>query len=49
MVRKMVREKGKTIAMDAKEKFDAGLITERLYRIIAEQSAREDKDMGVTE
>jgi defect-in-organelle-trafficking protein DotB len=45
VVRKMVRERGKTIAEDAKEKFKAGLITERLYRVIAEQSAREDKDL----
>lgn len=47
-VRKMVRERGKTIAADAKEKFDAGIITERLYRVIAEQSTREDKDMGAS-
>lgn len=46
-VRKLVRERGKTIAVDAKEKFDAGIISERLYRVITEQSAREDKDMGV--
>ena len=48
IVRKLVRERGKTIAVDAKEKFEAGLITERLYRVIAEQSNREDKDIGIT-
>lgn len=48
VVRKLVRERGKTIAADAKEKFDAGIISERLYRVIAEQSTREDKDMGVS-
>lgn len=47
MVRKMVKEHGRTIETDAKEKFDAGLITERQYRVIAEQSVREDKDVGL--
>lgn len=45
MVRKMVKEHGRTIEVDAKEKLDAGLITERQYHIIAEQSMREDKDL----
>ncbi len=44
-VRQLVKEYGKTIEADAKEKFDAGLITERQYRVIAEQSKREDKDV----
>jgi len=44
MVRKLVREQGRTIEADAKEKLDAGFITERQYRVIAEQSIREDKD-----
>lgn len=43
-VRKMVRERGKTITADAKEKFDAGVITERQYRILAELEKREDED-----
>lgn len=43
-VRKMVKEFGRTIEADAKEKFDAGMITDRQYRVIAEQSEREDKD-----
>lgn len=47
MVRKMVREQGRTMAADAKEKFDAGLISERVYSIIAEQSKREDRDIGL--
>jgi len=47
VVRKMVREKGRTIVADAKEKFDAGLLSERNYLIIAEQSSREDKEAGV--
>ena len=44
-VRKMVREQGRTMAVDAKEKFDQGLISERTYRIIAEQTKREDKEI----
>jgi len=46
-VRKMVRERGRTLQVDAKEKFDAGLITERQYRVIAELSKREDMDLGL--
>lgn len=47
LVRKLVREKGRTMEADAKEKFDAGIISERNYRIIAEQTKREDKEAGV--
>lgn len=47
MVRKLVREQGRTMAADAKEKFDAGVISERTYRVIAEQTKREDKDVGL--
>jgi defect-in-organelle-trafficking protein DotB len=47
MVRKLVREKGLTMEADAKAKFEAGLISERNYHIIAEQSKREDKDAGL--
>jgi defect-in-organelle-trafficking protein DotB len=46
-VRKMVREKGRTLEADAKEKFDAGIITERMYRVLAELGKREDSDAGV--
>ena len=44
VVRKLVREYGKTIEADAKEKFNAGIITERQYNIIAEQSKREENE-----
>lgn len=47
MVRKMVKEKGRTMEIDAKEKFDAGLISERQYRVIAEMGKRQDKDVGI--
>lgn len=46
VVRKLVREHGRTIETDAREKFEAGIITERQYKIIAEQAKREDKDTG---
>lgn len=48
VVRKLVREQGKTMAADAKEKFDAGIITERYYKVIAEQTKHEDNDLGVS-
>lgn len=44
VVRHLVREKGKTMEADAKEKFEAGVITERTYRLVAEQAKREEKD-----
>lgn len=46
VVRKLVREHGRTIEADAHEKLKAGIITERIYRVIAEQSKREEKDTG---
>ena len=44
VVRKLVRTHGRTIEADAREKFDAGIISERHYRVIAEQAKREEKD-----
>lgn len=46
VVRKLVRERGRTMEADAHDKFKEGIISERLYRVIAEQSKREDKDTG---
>ena len=46
VVRKLVREHGRTIEADAHDKFKAGVITERQYRIVAEQAKREAKDTG---
>jgi defect-in-organelle-trafficking protein DotB len=43
-VRKMVRERGRPIVEDTREKFEAGLITERQFKLIAEQSKREEED-----
>jgi defect in organelle trafficking protein DotB len=42
-VRKLVRERGQTMESAAKEKFEAGIISERHYRVIAELSKREDE------
>lgn len=47
MVRKLLREHGRTMVVDAKEKLDAGLIEDRVYRVIAEQAKREDKEAGL--
>ncbi len=44
VVRKLVKEHGKTMTADAEEKFKAGIITERQYNIIAEQANREEKE-----
>lgn len=46
VVRKLVREHGRTMEADAKEKFKEKLITERQYHLIAEQAKREAKDSG---
>ncbi len=43
-VRNMVREQGRTMVADAKEKFDAGIISERHYRVLAELDRREGMD-----
>jgi defect in organelle trafficking protein DotB len=44
VIRKLVKEYGRTMESDAAEKFQQGIITERNYRIIAELAKREDKD-----
>lgn len=48
VVRKLVREQGQTMEADARKKFEDGIISERTYRVIAEQAKREDKDMGIS-
>lgn len=47
VVRKLVREFGCPMEADAHAKFAAGVISERQYRLIAEQAKREEKDTGV--
>ncbi|OGT38566.1 MAG: Dot/Icm secretion system ATPase DotB [Gammaproteobacteria bacterium RIFCSPHIGHO2_12_FULL_37_14] len=44
VIRKLVREHGRTIQTDAQEKFKANMISERQYRLIMEQTQREEKD-----
>lgn len=46
VVRKLVREHGRTIEADAHDKLAEGVITDRQYRIVAEQAKREEKDTG---
>lgn len=41
-VRQFVKTQGRTLAMDAKEKRDQGIISDRQYNIILEQDKRED-------
>lgn len=48
MVRKLVKQQGRTMEADAQEKFDAGIISERNYHLIIEQAKREDRDTGVS-
>lgn len=44
VVRKLVREYGRTIEADARERLTEGVISERQYRLVAEQAKREEKD-----
>ena len=43
-VRALVKKQGRTMVADAKEKFEAGKISERQYKLIAEQTQREEKE-----
>jgi defect in organelle trafficking protein DotB len=47
VTRKLLREHGQTMDVDAKKKFDAGLISERDYRRIVVSSQRADQDAGL--
>jgi defect-in-organelle-trafficking protein DotB len=46
VVRQLVREHGRTMEADAREKWEAGIISERVYRVVAEQAKSEEKDPG---
>jgi defect in organelle trafficking protein DotB len=48
IVRHLVREKGQTIVTAAEEKYSEGVISERQFRLITEQSIREERDAGLT-
>lgn len=45
--RKLLKKYGQPMLVDAKKKFDAGILEERHYRLIETQSKMLDKDLGV--
>lgn len=45
--RKMLREYGQTMDVDAKKQFEAGLISERMYKIVCAQAVSADIDAGL--
>lgn len=45
--RNMLKKYGRTMDVDAKEKFEQGIITERTYRLICHQAHSSDKDAEV--
>lgn len=47
VIRKLVKEHGRTIQTDAEEKFKSKIISERQYRLITEQAKREERDAGI--
>ncbi len=47
VTRRLVKEYGQTMEVDARAKFEAGIISERDYRILLTYSQRADKDAGL--
>lgn len=47
--RELLRERGQPMYVDAKRKFEQGILGEREYRIIETRSKMADKDAGLTE
>jgi len=45
--RLLLKERGQPMAVDAKNKFEAGLLAEREYRIIEARAKMLDKDAGL--
>lgn len=45
--RKLLKQHGQPMLVDAQKKFDAGILDERYYRLIATQSKMLDKDLGI--
>ncbi|MGE3318818.1 MAG: Dot/Icm type IV secretion system ATPase DotB [Candidatus Berkiella sp.] len=45
--RELLKERGQTMLMDAKKKFDEGRISERTYNLMAQGSKNADRDAGV--
>jgi defect-in-organelle-trafficking protein DotB len=44
----LLRERGQPMIVDAKKKFEEGILPEREYRIIEARSKMSDKDAGLT-
>jgi len=44
----LLKERGQPMAVDAKRKFEAGILPEREYRIIEARAKMTDKDVGIT-
>ncbi len=47
VTRKLLKEYGQPMAVDAKKKFDAGIISERDYKLLVTSSKRADQDVAV--
>lgn len=47
VTRKLLKERGQTMLMDAEKKFKAGIISERTYQLMQISSKSADKDAGV--
>lgn len=47
VTRQLVKKYGQTMAVDAQRKFDAGIISERDYKVLMHANKRADEDAGV--
>lgn len=47
VTRKLLKEYGQEMAVDAKKKFEAGIISEREYKLLVVSSQRADEDAGL--
>ncbi len=45
--RKLLKQYGQPMVIDAKQKFDAGILDERYYKLVETQSKMLDKDLGI--
>jgi defect-in-organelle-trafficking protein DotB len=45
--RELLKERGQPMVIDAKRKFDAGILSQRDYNIIVKQAKLLDKDLGI--
>ncbi|CAN5246746.1 Dot/Icm type IV secretion system ATPase DotB [soil metagenome] len=47
ITRRLLKERGQPMIVDAQQKFDAGMISERDYKLLVTLSKRSDRDAGV--